>query len=64
MALNLTLELVNGQQLEASLIGSFRPDDGEIDLLLEKNGEKCKLPLCEICCFLFNDDFDQFAFSS
>ena len=64
MARNLTLELVNGQQLEASLIGSFRPDDGEIDLLLEKNGEKCKLPLCEICCFLFNDDFDQFAFSS
>jgi len=64
MALNLTLELVNGQQLEASLIGSFRPDDGEIDLLLEKNGEKCKLPLSEICCFLFNDDFDQFAFSS
>jgi type II secretory ATPase GspE/PulE/Tfp pilus assembly ATPase PilB-like protein len=64
MAPNLTLELVNGQQLEASLIGSFRPDDGEIDLLLEKNGEKCKLPLSEICCFLFNDDFDQFAFSS
>ena len=64
MAPNLTLELVNGQQLEASLIGSFRPDDGEIDLLLEENGEKCKLPLSEICCFLFNDDFDQFAFSS
>ena len=64
MARNLTLELVNGQQLEASLIGSFRPDDRKIDLLLEKNGEKCKLPLSEICCFLFNDDFDQFAFSS
>ena len=64
MAPNLTLELVNGQKVEASLIGSFRPDDGEIDLLFDKNGEKCKLPLSEICCFLFNDDFDQIAYSS
>jgi len=64
MAPNLTLELVNGQKVEASLIGSFRPDDGEIDLLFDKNGEKCKLPLSEICCFFFNDDFDQIAYSS
>ena len=64
MAPNLTLELVNGQKVEASLIGSFRPDDGEIDLLFDKSGEKCKLPLSEICCFFFNDDFDQIAYSS
>ena len=35
MAQKLTLELVDGQKVEASLIGSFRPDDGEIDILFE-----------------------------
>jgi hypothetical protein len=48
MAKKLILELVDGQKVEASLIGSFRPDDGEIDILLEENGERCKLPLSEI----------------
>ena len=64
MAPKLTLELVNGQKVEAYLIGSFRPDDGEIDLFFEENGEKCKLPLSEICCLFFNDDFDQIEYPS
>ena len=58
MAQKLILELLDGQKVEASLIGSFRPDDGEIAILLEENGERCKLPLSEICCIFFNDDFD------
>ena len=60
----LILELVDGRKVEASLIGSFRPDDGEIDILLEENGERCKLPLAEICCIFFDDDFDQVVYSS
>ncbi len=64
MAQKLILELVDGQKVEASLIGSFRPDDGEIDILLEENGERCKLPLSEICSIFFNDDFDQVAYPS
>jgi len=64
MAPKLILELVDGQKVEASLIGSFKPDDGKIDILLEKNGERCKIPLSEICCIFFNDDFDQVVFSS
>ena len=64
MAQKLILELVDGRKVEASLIGSFRPDDGEIDILLEENGERCKLPLAEICCIFFDDDFDQVAFPS
>jgi type II secretory ATPase GspE/PulE/Tfp pilus assembly ATPase PilB-like protein len=64
MAPKLTLELVNGQKVEAYLIGSFRPDDGEIDLFFEENGEKCKLPLSEICCLFFNEDFDQIEYPS
>ena len=63
MAQKLILELVDGRKVEASLIGSFRPDDGEIDILLEENGERCKLPLSEICCIFFDDDFDQVAYS-
>ncbi len=64
MAPKLILELVDGQRVETSLIGSFKPDDGKIDILLEENGERCKLPLSEICCIFFNDDFDQVVFSS
>ena len=64
MAQKLILEMVDGQKVEASLIGSFRPDDGEIDILLKKNGERCKLPFTEVCCLFFNDDFDQAAYSS
>ena len=41
MARKLILELVDGRNVEASLIGSFRPDDGKIDILLEKNGGRC-----------------------
>jgi hypothetical protein len=64
MAQKLILELVDGQQVEASLMESFKPDDGEIDILFEENGERCKLPLSEICCILFDDNFDQVAYSS
>jgi hypothetical protein len=64
MAQKLILELVDGRKVEASLIGSFKPDDGEIDILFEENGERSKLPLAEICCIFFNDDFDQVAYSS
>ncbi len=64
MAQKLILELVDGQEVEASLIGTFRPDDGEIDILLEENGERCKLSLSDICCIFFNDDFDQVAYPS
>ena len=64
MAQKLILELVNGQKVEASHIGSFRPDDGELDILLDENGKRYKLPLSEICCIFFNDDFDQVAYSS
>ncbi len=64
MAKKVILELVDGRKVEASLIGSFRPDDGEIDILLEKNGERCKLPLAEICCIFFHNDFNQVAYSS
>ncbi len=64
MTQKLTLELVDGRKVEASLMGSFKPDDGEIDILLEDNGERCKLPLSEICCLFFNDDFDPLAYPS
>ena len=58
MAQKLILELVDGQKVKASLIESFKPDDGEIDILFEENGERCKLPFPEICYILFDDDFD------
>ena len=61
MAQKLILELVDGQQVEASLMESFKPDDGQIDILFEDDGERWKLPLSEICCILFEDDFDQIA---
>ncbi|MGV7222972.1 MAG: GspE/PulE family protein [Nitrospinales bacterium] len=64
MTQKLILELVDGRKVDASLIGSFRPDDGKIDILLEKNGGRYKLPLSEICCIFFSDDFDQVAYSS
>jgi hypothetical protein len=64
MTQKLIIELVDGQKAEASLIGSFKPDDGKIDILLDKNGERLKLPLSEICCIFFSDDFDQAAYSS
>jgi hypothetical protein len=64
MTQKLILELVDGQKAEASLIGSFKPDDGEIDILLDKNKERYKLPLSEICCIFFSDDIDQVAYSS
>jgi type II secretory ATPase GspE/PulE/Tfp pilus assembly ATPase PilB-like protein len=64
MTQKLILELVDGQKAEASLIGSFKPDDGKIDILLDKNKESYKLPLSDICCIFFSDDFDQVAYSS
>jgi len=64
MAQKLILELVDGQKVEAFLIWSFRPDDGEIDILLEENGERYKLPFSKICCIFFNDNFDQVAYIS
>src|SRR5210317_443671 len=64
MAQKLIFELVDGQKVEASLIGLFKPYDGEIDILLEENGERCKLPLSEICCIFFDDNFDQIVCSS
>ena len=57
MAQKLILELFDGQKVKASLIGSFSPDYGEIDILLGENGERCKFPLSEICCIFFKDGF-------
>ena len=64
MTQKLIIELVDGQKAEASLIGSFKPDDGEIDILLNNKKERYKLPLSEICCIFFSDDFNQVAYSS
>ena len=63
MAQKLVLELVDGRNVEAFLIGSFKPDEGKIDILLEKNGERYKIPISEICCIFFSDDFDQVVYS-
>lgn len=64
MTQKLILELVDGQKVAATLLGSFRPDAGEINILLEESGESYKLPLSKICCIFFNDDFDQITDSS
>ena len=61
MTQKLILELVDGQKAEASLIGSFKPDDGKIDILLDKNKERYKLPLSEIYC-IFLANFDKVAY--
>ena len=64
MLQKLIIDLVDGQQIKGSLIESFKPDDGEIDILFEENGQRCNLPLSEICCILFNDNVDQVPYSS
>ena len=43
MAQKLILEMVDGQKVEASLIGSFRPDDGEIDILIKEKWRKMQV---------------------
>ena len=63
MAQKLVLELVDGKNVEAFLIGSFKPDEGKIDIILDKNAEGYKLPISEICCIFFSDDFDQVVYS-
>ena len=59
MPQNLIFEMIDGQKAEASLSGSFKPDEGKIDIRLAKNNKKYKLPLSEISCIHFNDDIDQ-----
>ena len=49
------LELLAGKE-EASLARPFLPDENEIAVLLERNGNKKIYPLFEVCCILLRDD--------
>jgi type II secretory ATPase GspE/PulE/Tfp pilus assembly ATPase PilB-like protein len=48
--MDIIIELMNGQECEATLANPFRPEDNEVDVLIEATGEKQKLLFPEICC--------------
>ena len=52
MRREILLELRDGQKEKATLTRSFKPDENEIEVVLEKNGETNVYPMDEICCIL------------
>ncbi len=46
------LELMNGRRFEATLAKPFRPEDNEVDVLIEPTREMQKFLFPEICCVL------------
>jgi type II secretory ATPase GspE/PulE/Tfp pilus assembly ATPase PilB-like protein len=49
------LELLAGRE-EAALSRPFLPDENEIEVILERNGNKKTFPLFEVCCILQKED--------
>jgi type II secretory ATPase GspE/PulE/Tfp pilus assembly ATPase PilB-like protein len=56
--MDVILELMSGQRLEATLNKPFRPEDEEVDVLIERTREKQKFLLQEICCILIKSPQD------
>ena len=51
----LLLELLAGKE-GAALARPFLPDENEIEVILERNGNRKIYPLFEVCCILLKDD--------
>ncbi len=50
--MDIILELVSGRTFEATLAKPFRPEDDEVDVLIERTREIQKFLFPEICCIL------------
>jgi len=50
--MDIILELMNGRRFEATLGKPFRPEDNEVDVLIEPTREMQKFLFPEICCVL------------
>ena len=50
--MEMILEMMNGRRFEATLAKSFRPEDNEVDVLIEHTRGIEKFPFPEICCVL------------
>ena len=50
--MDIILELMNGRRFEATLAKPFRPEDNDVDVLIEHTREMQKFLFPEICCIL------------
>jgi len=50
--MDIVLVLMNGRRFEATLAKPFRPEDNEVDVLIENTREMQKFLFPEICCIL------------
>ena len=48
--MDIILELMNGRRFEATLAKPFRPEDNDVDVLIEHTREMQKFLFPEICC--------------
>jgi hypothetical protein len=54
-ASGLLLELLTGKEV-ADLARPFLPDENEIEVILERNGNRKIYPLFEVCCIMLKED--------